>query len=35
MAKYKKEIFLQMMKAQDKEQKKSLKHTKTRFRKSK
>lgn len=35
MAKYNKELFLQMMKVEDKQQKKSLKKIKTRFRKSK
>lgn len=35
MAKYNKEMFLQMMKVDDKQQKKSLKKIKTRFRKSK
>lgn len=35
MAKYNKEMFLQMMKVEDKQQKKSLKKIKTRFRKSK
>lgn len=35
MAKYNKEMFLQMMKVDDKQQKKSLKKIKIRFRKSK
>lgn len=35
MAKYTKDMFLQMMKVDDKQQKKSLKKIKIRFRKSK